>query len=110
MGERGGILGRPGACQGQANAQDIAEGPPDVTLFSGHGSSAVLLGQPEYPICLREPVGPRITAQSSRVTPLEGPVPVIIIHPGSGDNHLPYPIPAAILIRHIFYLELCRAL
>lgn len=71
-----GILGIPGACQGQAGAQNSAERPPEVTLFLGHGSCAVPQRQPEYPLCPRELVRPRVE-----------PVPVIIIHPDSGNNH-----------------------
>lgn len=87
VGRMRGILGIPGACQGQAGAQNSAEGPPEVTLFLGHGSCAVPQRQPEHPLCPRELVRPRVTAQSTRVTPPKEPVPVIIIHPDSGNNH-----------------------
>lgn len=62
-GKVGGILGRPGTCQGQAGTQDSVEGSPEVTLLSGHGSCAVSQGHPEYPICPSEPRRPKLKPQ-----------------------------------------------
>ena len=61
-----GILVKPGACLGQAGAQDSAERPPEVTLFPGQCSWAILQGQSGYPMDHREPARPRVTAQSTR--------------------------------------------